>query len=297
MGHPHLSRLALRRRQLIGGFIALTGIALGLASSGGVAQARSLDDVRATGTLRVTVYRANPPFSYVDDQGKLTGIDVDLAAALAKGLGVKVEYFPIRDGDDISDDLRNGVWRGSVVGDAPGDVMMHVPYDKQLEVSNDLVRLFAPYDVDRLALAVDPDKAKQAEDFSLFEERKVGVDVGTLADMILVSAREKKLLNNVRHFRGTAKAYAAFERGEVDAVYGMRSEIEPLSKKSTRPVTLIAPAHRLARDWAVGLAVRVNATDLGYALADQIDQLRKSGELAQIFARYDVTLATPARPE
>lgn len=296
MGHPHLSRLALRRRQLIAGFFAL-GVAAVAPGLSGAAQARPLDDVRSSGTLRITVYRANPPFSFLDDQGKLKGIDVEIGEALAKGLGVKPEFFAIRDGDDISDDLRNGVWRGGVVGDAPGDVMMHVPYDKTLEEQNDLVRLFAPYDVDRLALAVDPSKAAQAQDFALFEDHRVGVDVGTLADMILVSARNKSLLNNVRHFRGTKKAFAAYEAGEVDAVYGLRSEVEPLARHSTRPVELIAPKHPLARDWAVGLAVRVNASDLGYALTDQIDQLRKSGELAQIFARYDVTLVTPARPD
>lgn len=294
MVHPHLSRLAIRRRQLIACFIALGVAALAFS---GEAFARPLDDVRATGALRITVYRANPPFSFVDEQGKLQGIDVEIGDALAKGLGVKPEYFAIRDGDDISDDLRNGVWRGGVVGDAPGDVMMHVPYDKTLEEQNDLVRLFAPYHVDRLALAVDPAKAAQAEDFALFEDHRVGVDVGTLADMILVSVRNKSLLNNVRHFRGTKKAFVAYEAGEVDAVYGLRSEVEPLAKHATRPVELIAPKHPLARDWAVGLAVRVNATDLGYALADQIDHLRASGELAKIFARYDVTLATPARPE
>jgi adenylylsulfate kinase-like enzyme len=47
----------------------------------------------------------------------------------------------------------------------------------------------------------------------------------------------------------------------------------------------------------VGLAVRVNARDLGYALSDEIDRLRESGELAKIFERHGVTLQTPIRAE
>jgi len=286
VGHPHLSRFAL--------FGGLIGLALVLC---GAATARPLDEVRAAGVLRVTVYRDNPPFSYVDANEQPQGVDVDLAAALAKGLGVTPQYFLLRDGETIADDLRNGVWKGTVVGEAPGDVMMHVPYDKRVEVANDMVLLFAPYYVDRLELAVDPAKTKEAEDFALFEKAAVGVDVGTLADMVLISARDKKLLNNVHHFRGTDKAFAAYESGEVDGVYAPASEIEPLAKKSKRPAALLFPANRLAKDWTVGVAVKVNSSDLGYALADEMGRLKSSGELARIFASHGLTLNAPKQPE
>ena len=58
------------------------------------------------------------------------GIDVDIAEDLAKSVGAKLDLFNLRADDDINDDLRNGVWKGTVFGAAPGDVMMHVPYDK-----------------------------------------------------------------------------------------------------------------------------------------------------------------------
>ena len=293
MGYSHVSRLALRRRLI--GLLACSVLALGGFAQGAVA--RPLDEVRATGTLRVALYRNLPPFSSVDEKDRPQGIDVDLGAALAKSLGVQVSYFLFRDGDEIADDLRNGVWRGTVLGEAPGDVMLHVPYDKSLEETNDLVRLFAPYHTDKLALAVDPAGASEAEDFRLFERAYVGVDVGTLADLILVSARDQKLLNNVRHFRGAAQAFEAYEKGDLSGVYGPSSEIEPLVRRSKRPASILYPKSRLAKDWAVGLAVRVNARDLGYALSDEIDRLRASGELAKIFERHGVTLQTPVRPE
>ena len=293
MGHPHLSRLALRRRLI--GLLGLGALALGGFMS--PAAARPLDEVKSTGFLRVAVYRSLPPFSSVDEKGQPQGIDIDLGQALAKSLGVSVSYFLIRDGDEIADDLRNGVWRGTVVGEQPGDVMMHVPYDKRLEETNDLVRLVAPYHVDRLALAVDPAKEAEAADFGAFEKAYVGVDVGTLADMVLVSTRDKALVNNVRHFRGSKRAFEAYEKGELSGVYGPSSEIEPLVKTSKRPASLLYPKAKLARDWTIGLAVRINARDLGYALGDEIDRLRDSGELARIFARHGVTLKTPVREE
>ena len=108
----------------------------------------------------------------------MKGIDVDVGAALAKQLGLKVDYLELRADDDIGDDLRNGVWRGSLLGTQPGDVMLHVPYDKQIESANDKIKLVAPYDNEGLAMAVEPAKADSARDFALFETEKVAVEGG-----------------------------------------------------------------------------------------------------------------------
>ncbi len=266
---------------------------MGLALVPARAPARPLDEVKASGTLRVTVYRDNAPFSW-SEGGKLRGIDVDIGAALARDLGVKVEYMELRADDRVDDDLRNGVWRGTVVGQAPGDVMLHVPYDHQLEIRNDLVKLAAPYHVEGLAMAVDPASAERARDLSLFETEKVAVDVGTLADFVLVSARDHALLANVVHVRGTQQAFEAFERGEVAAFYGSASEVEPLAHASKRPVVLVDPSTTVPKRWTLALAVRVNARDLGYAVGDSIEAMKASGELKRIFENYGVTWQPPS---
>ena len=66
----------------------------------------------------------------------------------------------LRADDNINDDLRNGVWRGTLLGDRPGDVMLHVPNDTHVERANDRVKLSAPYQVEGFAMAVDPAKAE-----------------------------------------------------------------------------------------------------------------------------------------
>ena len=191
--------------------------------------ARPLDTVRQAGTLRVAVYSNYKPYSWVED-GKNLGIDVEIAQALAKSLGVKLDLFELRADDNLDDDLRNGVWRGTVFGAAPGDVMMHVPYDKRIEAKNDRVVVAAPYHIDGLALAVDPAKAAEALDLSLFLHDKVAVDVGTLADMILVSVFDQKVIPNVVHQRSAEKAANAFESGEVSAFYGEASAVQSFAK-------------------------------------------------------------------
>jgi ABC-type amino acid transport substrate-binding protein len=277
---------------------AVLGLLVALAFAPAPSLARPLDEVRDSGYLRVTVYRNNKPWSWFEN-GKPHGIDVEIGAALAKALGVRVEYLELRDDDRIDDDLRNGVWRGTVTGEAPGDVMLHVPYDKELEVRNDLVKLAAPYHVDGLALAIDPAKAGSpgAQDFSLFKTEKVSVDVGTLADFVLVSAFDHQLIPNVVHARGTERAFKAYEEGEVAAVYGASAEIEAGARALKRPATVIYPKVHLRSEWALGLAVRVNSRDLGYALADVIEQMKTSGEMGRIFASYGVTWRPPKLAE
>jgi ABC-type amino acid transport substrate-binding protein len=258
------------------------------------ADARTLQEVQKAGALRVTVYRDYKPWSW-EENGARKGIDVDLGAALAKALGVKVDYLFLRADDEIAADLRNGVWRGSLLGDPPGDVMLHVPNDPRVEAENDKIKLTAPYQVETLAMAVAPDKAEAAMDFSLFEREKVAVDMGTISDLILLSARDHRLVANVVHVRGEAKAAQAFDKGEVVAFYGESALVENLARQTDKPVKIIAPLHRLIPTWRVGGAVKAEAVDLADAIDAEIARLAESGELKKIFASYGVDWRPPAQ--
>jgi len=288
VGDPNLSRFALRRR-----LIALAAGALfGVAYVEAVAFARPLDAIREAGTLRVTVYRNYKPYSWIEN-GRNLGIDVDIASALAKAIGVKADYFDLRADDNLDDDLRNGVWKGTVFGEAPGDVMMHVPYDKRVEEKNDRVFLAAPYHIDGLALAVDPARASEALDLSLFLREKVSVDVGSLSDFVLVSAFDQKVLPNVVHMRGAEKAAEAFERGEVAAFYGEASAVQAFAKSGKRPFAIVYPKTSVKQDWAIGVAVRSDSRDLASFIDAEMHRLEASGEVGRIFASYGVDWRKP----
>jgi ABC-type amino acid transport substrate-binding protein len=274
----------------IGAFLFLVAAASGAATAG----ARPLGEVKSSHVLRITVYRDYRPWSW-EENGQPKGIDVDIGAALAEALGCRADYLMLRPDDNLNDDLRNGVWRGSILGEAPGDVMLHVPNDPRVEDANDKVKLTAPYQVEGYAMAVDPAKAKAAEDFSLFEREKVAVDLGTLADLILLSARDHKLIDNVVHVRGEEKAAQAYEKGEVSAFYGESALVESFAHDSTRPVTIIHPPHPLARMFPIGGAVKVDSIDLGDELNRQMEALAASGKLKAIFASYGVEWRRPAQ--
>ncbi len=51
-----------------------------------------LDKVKAAGKLVIGVEGTYPPFTYHDDNGELTGLDVELGKAVAEKLGVEAEF-------------------------------------------------------------------------------------------------------------------------------------------------------------------------------------------------------------
>jgi polar amino acid transport system substrate-binding protein len=59
------------------------------------AHADELDEIKARGTLMVGVAETSPPFSFRDGDRGIVGYDVDLAAAVAKSLGVKMTEIPV----------------------------------------------------------------------------------------------------------------------------------------------------------------------------------------------------------
>lgn len=53
---------------------------------------RTVDEIKADGTIRIGVFSDKAPFGYVDENGDYAGYDVYFAERIAKDLGVDVEY-------------------------------------------------------------------------------------------------------------------------------------------------------------------------------------------------------------
>jgi polar amino acid transport system substrate-binding protein len=70
------------------------GAALCLMISAAVSEAQKLpDDIAASKTIKVALNSGYPPMEMKDDKsGELNGFDIDLMAAMAKVLGLRVEY-------------------------------------------------------------------------------------------------------------------------------------------------------------------------------------------------------------
>lgn len=258
------------------------------------AVARPLDEVVAAKVLRVVVYRDNPPFSYMAGE-EVRGIDVDLAHAIARELGVKAEIVARMFAEDVDDDLRFNVWKGPYSEGGVGDVMMHVPVDRDLMARNPLAVISNAYFQERVALAIDTKRLTPPITFDVFLEHKIGAQYSTVADYFLLRYADGKLINNIAHYTKLEKGVDEFLKGDTAAMLEVQSSLEGvMHTKGAKAEFIDLPMPGLARKtWLIGTAVKDNSRDLGYAVGNALEALKSSGELKEIFARHGVTYIAP----
>ena len=269
-------------------------LAAGLAAASIASAAGDVPETQTPGRLRVAVYADFPPYS-----AKGKGIDIDLGKELARRMGMEPEVIEYTADEDMSDDLRNMVWKGHYLGTRPADVMLHVPVDKHLAENNDQVRIFAPYHVESLAVARDPKRippvtGSAARALEAFTREKIGVETASLADDFLMSVMNGRLRQNVVHFTTVAQAVQAMKQGQIGAVMAARTEVESAVGTGTAyEISAVSMPELRIKGWALGLAVKAGNDPLAEALGKAMQEIDRDGTLAKIFTDNGVTLQKP----
>lgn len=266
------------------------GLALVIFSLCAFASAHSLQEIQEKGRLRVAVYKELPPFS---DNGK--GIDVDIAAALAAKLGLKLELFWLQADENVEDDLRNAVWKGHYLGGGVADVMVHAPVDPEYAKRVEKVRLFGAYYRERLEVVRSIRRMPHIPNLQVFAQEKIGAEVDSISSQYLLSAFGGRLRNNVVHFKSAGEAVAAMKRGEVAAVMAPRAELEAsvASELEEYAVTAVATPGLAISNWPLGMAVKAENAELAAALETEMEDLLKSGAVQAIFKKHGITYTPP----
>lgn len=281
--------------------------------------ARSYDDIQASGSISIAVYKDFPPYSFINAQGEAAGIDVALAQALADGLDVSLDLRWMTPDETVEDDMRNYLWKGMNLTSEDGrrvkaDVMLRVPYDREFALQRDdlglpaheLVHMFAPYQRERWLLAYDMAKLERPQTAARFMYHPVGVEVDTVPQFFLTTAYGGRFRQNARTFASIDDAFDALSHGEVAMVMGMSSQLEWLNSQSrrdlsqdsqhTEPALTELAFPLLGRaDWELGMAVHNNYRQLAYALEDIVLAHIQSGDFSRWARRYGVDFNVPMR--
>jgi len=272
-------RTALRA---IGGALLLSVVPRAMASP--------LDKVIARGTLSIAVYRDFEPWSWREGD-ELKGIDVELGELLAASLALKASFIELIPGDDVAADLRNAVWRGSLTGQAPADVMMHIPVDRQLALANDRAVLLGAYYREGFTMACNRERQSDCEVLPpALKGRALAAEIDSIPDFYLSSVSGGVLRADVHHFPSGPAALRATADGKADAAVATRAQVEHvMMTERARLVQRKGPLPMmLSPGWNVGVAVKDDSRDLGDRLESAIAQLIANGKVAAIFERYGV---------
>lgn len=256
-----------------------------------------LDTIRERGWLEFGVYDDFHPYSW-DEDGEARGLDVEIGRMIADDLGVEARFRLLAAGETVDDDLRSWVWKGPLVSDDRGDVvnvMLHVPWDRELDSRNELIVLTGKYMVEEIAIAYAeqhyPDGGPVP---AYFRFDPVGVENDSLADFYLSNLAGGQLQPKIRRFRTVPEAMIALAEGEIKAVTGPLSQLQGNRQQGISVHQ--PPLPGLSRGtWTLGVAVRHNYRRLGYAVDDALGAAIADGRMQEIFDRFGLSFVPPVR--
>lgn len=259
--------------------------------------ARPLETIKEANELFVIAYEDNKPFSWTADDGSLTGIDVDIARAIAEKLGVKPNIELRMQAERADGDVRANIIRGTVGGGRAADILMNVPFDKEFAAKFKDAAISNPYFLQTVALAINPQKVPADFTFEVFRKEKVGVKLASVSDYFLMGYADGALINNISHYTRGPVGAKEFIDGETSALLGVRSEIEGTLAELGTKATFITPEMPdiIRKDWQIAIATHIDSVGLADAAGEALGELRTSGALKTICAKYGVTYVEPPK--
>jgi ABC-type amino acid transport substrate-binding protein len=289
---------AVHRRQILRALAALSLTpALGRAADrpqnvGRDVKGQSLDDIIDRGFIQIGIYEDFPPYSWRNGD-ELKGVDVEIGKLIAEFIGVEPRFTLVSADENVDADMRNHVWRGHVISGDVVNVLLRVPYNRELALRNELVTLTGQYQNEQVAIAYDSGFYKDEKPVpAYFRFDKVGVENDSIADFYLSGIGNGSMLTNITRFRTPALAMAALRTGEVRAVMGARGQLEWGARDGIAVHAPPLPGLSVGT-WTIGMAVRMNWRALSYSCDDAVRAAVADGRMARIYADHRLSWLPP----
>ncbi|GLR87523.1 substrate-binding periplasmic protein [Bradyrhizobium iriomotense] len=236
------------------------------------AQARTLEAIRSSGELGLCAHPNSLPFA--SKAGDPPGFQVELGRALARELGVSLRL------DWIITQYQ--------MRSAACDILLDIIADREAQGETRL-RISKPYYRTGVALAV-PSSSALTSFKSLNEHTKVGVQVGSVAAMIIGQRRVP-----TSTFGFESDSLDALSNNELDA-----AAVTPTAASYFNLTHPERPLRILDRDesvtdlnWNVAVGMVRPDDALRGAIDGAIDRLRADGTIERIYRRYGIVLEAP----
>lgn len=256
------------------------------------------DAIMERGFIEIGVYEDFAPYSWRDASGQLVGVDVDLAQLIADELGVELRLIDLPADENVDTDLRNYVWRGHYMGRRVVNVLMRVPYNRELDYRNELAALTGRYAQERIAIGYRvsdyPDEPPWPGSFM---SKTVAVENHSLPDFYLTGLQQGAMNPNITRRRTLPEAIELLRTGEVSAVMGIRARLEHYLRDDPAFAVESGPLPGLSiGSWPIGIATAFyTARMLSYEVDDILTAAVRDGRVAAIYAAHGLTWDAPGR--
>lgn len=236
----------------------------GCGSENNTSEKADTEKAVSKGTLVMGTNPAFPPYEFTDSNGKIVGIDAEIAQAIAEDMGYTLEIK-----DMEFDSLIAAVSSGSIDMVLAG---MTVTEERKQSVN------FSDSYAKGVQSIIVPENSKIKGPDDL-KGKKIAVQAGTTGDIYCTDDFGQK---NISQYPNGAQATAALVNGQVDAVV---IDNEPAKQfvAQNEGLKILETAYA-EEDYAIAIAK--DNTELLENVNKTIKSLKESGKLAEIVGKY-----------
>jgi cystine transport system substrate-binding protein len=214
--------------------------------------------------LRVGLEGTYPPFGYIDEQGRLVGFDVEVAASIADHLGRPVRYVQAK-------------WDGMLAGLDADRFDIVVNAVTPTAERRRKYAFSAPYCFSGLQLIGRSGTSAEVGDLA---GKRIGVGLGTIHEKWL---REHRPAAEIRSYEDDASRNQDLLVGRIDLVLNDRLVVaQMLQRYRGRLVAVGAPLERQEK----AVALRLDRPDLNRQIDAALAAMRADGSLRRISEKW-----------
>ncbi|MEZ5644039.1 MAG: transporter substrate-binding domain-containing protein [Burkholderiaceae bacterium] len=282
------------RRQWLAAAACAAVAPLALAQRPDDGEPSEIEVIRQRGSLIVAVYKDNEPYSWGPPDA-MQGLDIDIARALTREMGLGLSLLPFQAAEDMHGDLRNMVTKGHYLGYGPADLLMRVPVDMHLMMANRLALVFGAYQKETPALLFDQRRIERLDTPDDLKGLRLGAERGMGLTSALMGYGGGLLKEQVHLYDTGLLAAKGVVAGEVAGAYVTRAQAEHvLGGLPSRPEHLVIEDLKLGnvvdRGWPIGVAIKSRNRELRLMTEDAFKRLHASGEMLAIYRQHKLTL-------
>lgn len=247
--------------------LVMAALALSACGQDKTAQDSKTDSGSASSSEKTLTMATNAefkPFEYLEGE-KIVGADVDLAEAIAKELGCKLEITNI-DFDAALTGAATGKYDVAIAG-----ITANEDRKKNMAFSDDY------YKASQAIIVAEGSDIKSAKDL---EGKTVSCQEGTTGEQYLLDNEYK-----VQSFKTGSEAVSALTSGKVDAVVIDNAVATALSAEQNGKTAVLDEA---LTEETYAIATKLGNTELVDKLNKAIAKLKEDGTLNEIFKKYDL---------
>lgn len=247
-------------------YILITILILGPCS---VVFASNFEAIKKNGIIKIAVDTTYPPMEFEGANGEITGLDIDLARALAKNLNLKAE-FVVMPWDGILAGLKSN--RYHIIMSS-----MNITPEREKEVK------FVPY-MKMGQVFVTKTKSQPVVSEKDLAGKRMAVQVDTTSYSALLDMQKRGIqIKEIKTFPGATETFSALRANQADAI--LTDEAVGRYYASLDSKTFAVTGMALKPE-LVGIAVKKEDAKLHEALTQALATIQKDGTYSKLYKNW-----------